>query len=192
MKRGNESTLDLMGILEIRDHSIITKRWGEIVYFLIKPSNLSVLSQDSIDSRIYALMTVLKGISDIGMMCINSRENFDSNKIYLKRRIEQEPSPVIRRLLQADLKELDNLQIEMATAREFIITIKPKEKTAKDRQALLSNIERTLVNEGFVTKLADKDDIKRILGVYFVQDVTTDKFDDYDGESYFKVGDFNG
>lgn len=192
MRRGSESTLDLMGILEIRDHSIITKRWGEIVYFLIKPSNLSVLSQESIDSRIYALMTVLKGISDIGMMCINSRENFDSNKIYLKGRIEQEPSPVIRRLLQADLKELDNLQIEMATAREFIITINPKEKTAKDRQALLSNIERTLVNEGFVTKLADKDDIKRILGVYFVQDVTTDKFDDYDGESYFKVGNFNG
>ena len=34
-------------------------------YFQIKPTNISVLSDSSIGARIYALMNVLKGISDI-------------------------------------------------------------------------------------------------------------------------------
>ena len=45
MKRKNEqSTRDLMGTKELSDYSIRTYRKDELVYFLIQPSNLSVLS----------------------------------------------------------------------------------------------------------------------------------------------------
>ena len=48
MKRKNEqSTRELMGTKELSDYSIRTYRKDELVYFLIQPSNLSVLSEES-------------------------------------------------------------------------------------------------------------------------------------------------
>ena len=86
MKRKNEqSTRDLMGTKELSDYSIRTYRKDELVYFLIQPSNLSVLSEESLSARIYGLMTVLKGITEIEMMCLNSRENFEDNKKDIQR-----------------------------------------------------------------------------------------------------------
>ena len=47
MKRKNEqSTRELMGTKELSDYSIRTYRKDELVYFLIQPSNLSVLSEE--------------------------------------------------------------------------------------------------------------------------------------------------
>lgn len=185
MRRGSESTLDLIGITDVREHSIVTKRNGEIVYFLVKPSNLSVLSEESINKLIYALMTVMRDITDMGIMCLNSRENFEDNKRFLRERIDNEPSPVIRNLLQHDLTELDNMQTQMATSREFIINVKIREKTERDKQIFISRIDKLLTDQGFTARLAGKDDIKRIFAVYYAQDVTTDYFDDYEGERWF-------
>jgi hypothetical protein len=103
MKRKNEqSTRELMGTKELSDYSIRTYRKDELVYFLIQPSNLSVLSEESLSARIYGLMTVLKGITEIEMMCLNSRENFEDNKRYLKNRAEEETNPTVRKLLELD------------------------------------------------------------------------------------------
>ena len=48
----------------------------------------------------------------------------------------------------------------------------------------LSRIEKSLNEQGFSVKRADKEDIKRILAVYFEQNVTTEKFEDFDGERW--------
>lgn len=48
----------------------------------------------------------------------------------------------------------------------------------------LSRIEKSLKEQGFSVKRADKEDIKRILAVYFEQNVTTEKFEDFDGERW--------
>ena len=47
------------------------------MYFMIRPTNLSLLSDSSVGARVYALMNVLKGVAEIEMLCLNSRENFD-------------------------------------------------------------------------------------------------------------------
>jgi hypothetical protein len=71
---------NIMGAVhEITDYSIKTPA-GELIYFIIRPTNISVLSDASVSARIYALMTVLKGIAEIEMLCLNSKENFDENK----------------------------------------------------------------------------------------------------------------
>lgn len=67
-KKNMESTRELMGTREVTDYSIRTYRNEELVYFLIQPSNISVLSEESLSARIYGLMTVLKGITEIEMM----------------------------------------------------------------------------------------------------------------------------
>ena len=59
------STRQLIGTKDITDYSLQTYGHGELVYFIIKPSNISVLSEASISARIYALMTVLKGMAEI-------------------------------------------------------------------------------------------------------------------------------
>ena len=134
-------------------------------------------------------MTVLKGIAEIEMLCLNSKENFDDNKQYLKRRMDTEQNPVIRKLLQQDSTNLDRMQVQMATAREFLIIIRLKNEKESDVFPYLSRIEKSLKDQGFTTRRADNLDIKRLLGVYYEQNVTTERYEDYDGERWVVLGD---
>ena len=178
------STRQLIGAKEITDYSLVTYGHGELVYFIVKPTNISVLSQASIGARIYALMTVLKGVAEIEMLCLNSRESFEDNKRFLRSRMEQEGNPVVRKLLEKDLTHLDRIQVQMATAREFLILIRLKEEKESEVFPYLARIEKSLKEQGFSVRRADKEDIKRLLAVYYEQNVTTEKFEDFDGERW--------
>ena len=129
-------------------------------------------------------MTVLKGVAEIEMLCLNSRESFENNKQFLKMRMEQEDNPVIRKLLEKDQNHLDRIQVQMATAREFLILIRLKDEKESEVFPYLSRIEKSLKEQGFSVKRADKEDIKRLLAVYYEQNVTTEKFEDFDGERW--------
>ncbi len=185
--REKASTRQLMGIEDVTRHSLVTPH-GELVFFMIKPTNISVLSDSSIGARIYALMNVLKGISDIEMLALNSRENFEDNKSYLKARMDAEQNPVIRKLLMQDMTSLDRMQVQMATAREFLIIIRLWGEKEKDVHPYLSRIEKSLKDQGFTARKAGESDIKRLLGVYYEQNVTTEKYEDYDGERWVIFG----
>jgi hypothetical protein len=193
-EKQKQSTRELIGIDDLTDYSIKTA-YGELVYFIIHPTNISVLSESTVSARIYALMTVLKGIAEIEMLCLNSKENFDENKQYLKRRMDAESNPVIRKLLQMDSTNLDRMQVQMATAREFLIIIrlnrgegKEQKDKASDVFPYLSRIEKSLKDQGFTARRADNANIKRLLGVYYEQNVTTEKFEDFDGERWVILG----
>ena len=181
--REKASTRQLMGIEGINGHSLATPH-GELVFFMIKPTNISVLSESSVGARIYALMNVLKGIAEIEMLCLNSRENFEDNKSYLKARMDAEQNPVIRKLLAQDQTALDRMQVQMATAREFLIIIRLRNEKESDVQPYLSRIEKSLKDQGFTVRKAGESDIKRLLGVYYEQNVTTEVYEDYDGERW--------
>jgi len=180
-KKNMESTRELMGTKEVTDYSVRTYRNDELVYFLIQPSNISVLSEESLSARIYGLMTVLKGITEIEMMCLNSRENFEDNKRYLKNRMEEETNPVVRKLLEKDANYLDRMQVQMATAREFLLIIRLCNQKENEIFSYLNRIEKMLVEQGFKSKRAEEEDIRRILAVYFEQNVTTEKFEEFNG-----------
>ena len=62
-QKQRQATRQLINTRAITDYSLQTYGHGELVYFIIKPSNISVLSEASISARIYALMTVLKGMA---------------------------------------------------------------------------------------------------------------------------------
>ena len=182
-----ESTRQLMGISGIKDYCLQTAH-GELVFFHIKPTNLSTLSEASINARIYALVTVLKGLAEIEMLCLNSRENFEDNKRNIRARMEQEDNPAIRKLLEQDQTHLDRIQVQMATAREFLIIIRLKDEKETELFPYLSRIEKSLKDQGFVVKRADETGIKRLLAVYFEQNVTTERFEDFDGERWIILG----
>ena len=182
------STAELIGLDSIEETYFQTTEGEKTVFFLLKPSNLSVLSNESLNAKIYGLMTVLKGVTEIGMMCLNSRENFEDNKRFLKKRLEEEKNPVVRKLIEADLHHLDRMQVQMATAREFLLVIRPKEKKEKEMLLFLNRVQKILEEQGFHVKQATKGDIKRILAVYFEQNVTTEVFEDTDGERWVIFG----
>lgn len=194
-EKQKQSTREIIGIDEITDYSIKTAH-GELVYFIIHPTNISVLSESTVSARIYALMTVLKGIVEIEMLCLNSKENFDENKQYLKQRMDEEANPVIRELIQLDSMNLDRMQVQMATAREFLIIIRLDNGEGKGQQdkstdvfPYLSRIEKNLKDQGFIARRADNADLKRLLGVYFEQNVTTEKYEACDGQRWIVMGD---
>ena len=183
-----ESTRELMGIKKITDYSIQTYAGDELVFFLIKPNNLSVLSRESLSARIYGLMTVLKGITEIEMMCLNSRENFEDNKRYLKKRMTDEDDPVVRRLIEQDMGHLDRMQVQMATAREFLLILRLSGVQEKEVFPYLNRIEKMLVEQDFKGRRAEEEDMRRILAVYFEQNVTTERFEEFDGERWVIMG----
>lgn len=177
-------TRQLIGTREVMDYCLETYRSDRLVYFMIKPTNISVLSEESISARIYALMTVLKGMAELEFLCLNSRESYEDNKHFLRNRMELENNPAVRRLLEQDLVHLDRIQVQMATAREFLVIIRLHNEKESEVFPYLSRIEKILLERGFIAKRADKEDIKRLLAVYFEQNVTTEKFEDFDGERW--------
>ena len=181
------STRQLMNTRRITEYSLETYDGDELVYFMIRPTNLSVLSESSVGARVYALMNVLKGVAEIEMLCLNSRENFEENKGFLRRRAEEERNPVIRQLLERDQIFLDRIQVQMATAREFLILIRLRNQKGKDVFSYLDRIEKSLKEQGFDSRRADEEDIKRILAVYYEQNVTSEKFEDFDGGSFLMI-----
>lgn len=179
-----QSTRQLINTQAITEYSLVTCRNDELVYFIIKPTNISVLSEESVSARIYSLMTVLKGMAELEFLCLNSRENFEDNKQFLKNRMEQESNPAVRRLLEHDLSHLDRIQVQMATAREFLVVIRLKGEKESEVFHYLNRIEKTLREQGFSAKRTGREDVKRMLAIYFEQNVTTERFEDFDGERW--------
>ena len=118
-----QSTRQLMGIDSVKDYCIAT-RMGDLVFFIIKPTNISVLPDSSISARIYALLNVVKGQAEIEMLALNSKESFERNKTFYQERQTCEELPAIRKLLEQDSTHLDRIQVLMASSREFYIIIR--------------------------------------------------------------------
>jgi hypothetical protein len=189
IKKKKDSTKQLIGIQEINDFSIKTQEHGELIYFSVKPTNISVLSEESIRARIYALMVILKGVAEIEICCLDSAENFEENKRYLKARISSEQNHAVRKLLEQDLRFLDEIQTQMATAREFLIILRILSHNEKEMIPYLNRIEKILRDQRFHVRRVCREEIKRILAVYFEQNVTHEKFEDFDGERWIILGD---
>lgn len=184
---GNQSTRQLMGIDSIKDYCIAT-RMGDLVFFIIKPTNISVLPDSGVTARIYALLNVVKGLAEIEMLALNSRESFEDNKRFYASRMEAEELPALRRLLEQDSSHLDRIQALMASAREFYIIVRLRNEKESEIFPYLSRIEKTIKDNRFSVSRAGEQELKRMLGIYFEQDVTTEQYEDYDGDRWVIVG----
>lgn len=71
----------------------------------------------------------------------------------------------------------------------FLIIIRLKDEKESNIFPYLARIEKSLKDQEFAAKRADNSDIKRFLGVYYEQNVTIEKYEDYDGERWVVLGD---
>lgn len=180
--RQRQSTRQLMGIDRLTEHGVKTPH-GELVFFLIRPDNLSVLSNEGIQSRVLSLTDLISGTDAVQMLALDSRESFQKNKLWYQQRLEQEANPKIRELLVSDMQHLDEIQTTTASAREFVLAYHLERIGGENTDALLTRMEKDIREWGFHVRLARDQDVKRLLAVYYQQDVTTEYFEGFDGES---------
>lgn len=97
-----QSTRQLMGITQLTDHGVKAAS-GELVFYLIQPDNLSVLSEEGVRQRVLALSNLLRSSTELVLVALDSRESFQRNKDYYRQRLEEETVPAIRELLRQDI-----------------------------------------------------------------------------------------
>ena len=185
-KKKGRSTQELMGIQNFTRYGLATNR-GELLFFLVSPTNISVLSHTNIEIKIRHLMMVLSAIPDIEITCTDSCECFDDNKAYLQGRLHDEQNPQVRRLLEQDMDMLDRAQEEMATARQFLFISRCKGMKAEQVFQAVNRIEKVISEQGFEVRRMRKNDIKRFLAIYFDSSMNGDQLPDTDGGQFFEV-----
>ena len=186
IKKKGRSTQELMGIQNFTRYGLATNR-GELLFFLVSPTNISVLSHTNIEIKIRHLMMVLSAIPDIEITCTDSCECFDDNQAYLRGRLQEEGNPLVRQLLEQDREMLDRAQAEMATARQFLFVSRCKGMKADQVFQAVNRIEKVISEQGFEVRRMRKSDIKRFLAIYFDASMNGDQMPDTDGGQFFEV-----
>ena len=121
-KRKGKSVQDLLGIKTFTKNGLKVGK-EEFIFYMVQPTNISVLSHTNIEIKVRHLMMVLSAVPDIEITCTDSCECFDTNKSYIKGRIEAEQNEKVRKILNKDLDFLDSIQTETSTARGTIILV---------------------------------------------------------------------
>ena len=178
------SVQTLVGVKTFSEYGIVTAR-GEMLFFHVTPSNISVLSSTAVENKIRQLTLVLSAIPDIGVLCLDSSECFDENKAYLVRRREEEPNPKIKKLLGKDLKFLSEIQLEMSTSRQFMFFMRCRNMNPMQVFNYANTIQKTLSEQGFDSHLMTKGEIKRFMALYFGASIQGEWLPDVDGAQYF-------
>ena len=189
-KRKGRSVQEMMGITAFTKYGLETDR-GELLFFLVAPTNISVLSTANIEAKINRLKMLLSVVPDMEIICTDSCERFDDNKAYLSKRAKEESSPQIKSLLILDRDMLTDLQAEMSTARQFILV-----KRYYGLKSLVvfhdaNEIQKKIAEAGFEGRRMKRSDIKRFLAIYFGASLDGDQMPDVDGGNYVKGVDSN-
>lgn len=187
IKRKGQSVQELMGIKSFTEYGLATNR-GELLFFSVAPTNISVLSQTNVGIKIHHLMMVLSTIPDLEIVCTDASECFDDNKQYLKELKEQEKSKKVREIIAKDEEFLDRIQTETATARQFMMIWRCKNAKPEQIFQMTNTIAKTISEQGFEVRRMKKDDIKRFLALYFDASVNGEQIPDTDGGQYMELG----
>ena len=185
-RKKGRSVQDFIGIKTFTKYGLATNK-GELLFYLVSLTNISVLSSVNIEIKIRHLMMVLSAIPDIEINCTDSSECFDDNKSYLQSRLEDEQNPKVRKLLKKDIDFLDGIQAEMATARQFLFIARCKDLKPEQVFQTANRIEKTISEQGFEVQRMKKADIKRFLALYFDASMDGEQMQDTDGIQFFEA-----
>lgn len=184
-KRKGRSVQEMMGITAFTKYGLETDR-GELLFFLVAPTNISVLSSANIEAKINRLKMLLSVVPDMEIVCSDSCERFDDNKSYLSKRAKEEASPQIKSLLLLDRDMLTDLQAEMSTARQFVLVKRYYGLKSSVVFHEANEIQKKIAEAGFEVRRMKKPEIKRFLAIYFGASMDGDQMPDVDGGQYVK------
>ena len=169
MAKKKNSVQALIGLERFTRYGLKTDK-AELVLFAVEPTNVSVLSDANIGIKIHDLMMVLSVIPDLELIATDSAEQFDDNKAFIRQRLETEQNEAIRKLLKADYAFLDEIQLEMSSARQFMFALRFRREKPEQTARRMS-----------------KPEIKRMLALYFGTSIAGDEIPDIEGENEFEM-----
>ena len=184
-KRKGRSVQQLLGIQTFTKYGLLTDS-GELLFYRVAPTNISVLSAANIEIKIRHLQMLLSAIPDLEIICTDSCECFDDNKAYLYRRAMEEPNPDVRGLLLKDKEMLTGMQAEMSNARQFVLVKRCKGMKPEQVFVTMNQVLKSVSEQGFEAQRMDKADIKRLIAIYFGASMDGDLMPDVDGGQFFQ------
>lgn len=176
-----------MGLEGFTNYGIKTAG-GELAVFVVQPTNISVLSHANVEVKIRHLLMVLSSCPGLEISCLDSCERFDDNKRFIKQRLREEDNQAVCKVLEQEIGYLESKQIEMSTARQFLFVLRFT-KGEKPEQVFhdVNEAMKTISGEGFEVRRMEKDDLKRVLGIYFETTMTGETVEDVDGARNFEI-----
>lgn len=184
-KRKGRSVQQLLGIQTFTKYGLLTDN-GELLFYRVAPTNISVLSAANIEINIRHLQMLLSAIPDLEIICTDSCECFDDNKAYLHRRAMAESNPEVRGLLLKDKEMLTSMQAEMSNARQFVLVKRCKGMKPEQVFVAMNRVLKSVSEQGFEAQRMDKADIKRLIAIYFGASMDGDLMPDMDGGQFFE------
>lgn len=160
-KRGKKSVQNLLGLQGFTTYGLKTTG-GELVYFAIQPTNISVLSHVNIEIKIRHLLMVLTALPHLEVACLDAAQRFDDNQQFMEQRVRQEDNPKVREALEKDREFLDSIQLEMSTARQFILGLRFKNEKDSQIFSRINDARKALHDEGFEARRMGPSEVKRI------------------------------
>ena len=186
MTKNKNSVQGLIGLERFTRFGVKTDK-AELAFFSVEPTNISVLSAANIDVKIHHLMMLLSTIPDFEILALDSCECFDTNKMYVKKRLQTEQNEAVRKLLQADYDFLDEIQVEMSSARQFIFAVRFRREKDEQIFNIINRVDKAISEHGFAAKRMGKSDIKRMLALYFGTSISGEDIPDIEGETEFDL-----
>ena len=186
MAKRKNGVQSLLGFERFTRYGVKTDK-SEVVLFAVEPTNISVMSKANIEIKVHSLMMVLSVIPDLQIIATDSAERFDSNKAYMLKRLESEQNEAVRKLLLSDISHLDEIQLEMSSARQFMFSLSFKKEKPEQIFNTINRVEKTLSEHGFTARRMNKAEIKRMLALYFGSSLTGDEIPDVEGENEFEL-----
>lgn len=185
-KRKNNGVQGLIGFERFTRFGVKTDK-AEIAFFSVEPTNISVLSAANIDVKIHHLMMLLSTIPDFEILALDSCECFDTNKMYVKKRLQTEQNEAVRKLLQADYDFLDEIQVEMSSARQFMFAVRFRREKDEQIFSTLNRVDKAISEHCFTARRMSKPEIKRMLALYFGTSISGEGIPDIEGEAEFNL-----
>ena len=181
-----------IGIVTITDRGELIKTDdSKTIFFRVEPSNLSVLSETSIRTKIINLAKLDKVMGGIQMYALDDRENYSANRKFIRDRIDEETIPEIRQILEKEEKYIKTIEADSSSARIFLISFRIVPQLETKIMNELNHFKQLASQSQLSVQQLNKEDIKKLLAVYFKHDTTSDTFPDIDGGDYYNDVDFD-
>ena len=147
--RGKKNSVqELLGIQHFTKYGLMTEH-GELVFFQIAPTNISVLSYDNIERKISHLQGLISMHPDLEIVCTDSCECFDGNREYLRRRAMEESNSQVRSILEQDREMLSQMQSEMSNARQFYLVMRFRNLKPEMVFTSINEARKRMAEKGF-------------------------------------------
>lgn len=96
-------------------------------------------------------------------------------------RLSKETNEEVKKRLTEEIDYLDNIQLEMSTARQFMFSVCFRKEKEEQIFNQVNKVEKAIAEQGFEVRRMKKEDIKRFLAIYFGASMQGELIPDVDG-----------